>query len=154
VLAGAEAGVDPVQAGFAVGLFAVDGSPLWRRAVPAGLVAGRTLPGWTVSRAGGKWSYRDPDDLVPDGIVRVVIRRLHDAGPGAYWFKLIGKRGILGLTAGELPRSLQVAFTAVEDLATGPCAGADLAGGSVEQLAPEPAVASCRWLGQVALTCR
>ncbi len=95
--------IDPLAYGVRFQIQDSGGASLFTRVVPGGAKAGATAPGWMVNATGTRWIFRDRFGLLPGGISRVMVSDRSQLRPGAYKFKLSGRKADFQVTPSDLP---------------------------------------------------
>ncbi|GIW41769.1 MAG: hypothetical protein KatS3mg076_2346 [Candidatus Binatia bacterium] len=113
--------IDPLAHGFEFRVDDKDGVPVFHRVIPRGRPSGRGLAGWKVNRKKTRWVYRDPRDVLEDGIRRVVVRDLSSQNPGTFRFRVRGRRGDFRVDPAALPLEVTVILGGPDEGALGVC---------------------------------
>jgi hypothetical protein len=114
--------VNPLTDGFT---FRVNGDSgvLFSRQIPGGAPPTPGAAGWTVNRAGTRWTFNDRDDTDGDGITKViVINRSSPTRGTLYKFRVKGKDNNFQIPVPDLPPTLLVGFGAPAQIGAGQCA--------------------------------
>jgi hypothetical protein len=96
------------------------GQPLYNRVLPRAAPIANGAPGWTVNKAGTKWTYRDRRGAVAGGVVRATIQQ--KSQPGVYGFSVGGKAANFQIDPAALPLELIVVLGGLDEAAAGQCA--------------------------------
>lgn len=95
--------IDPIANG--VSFAVVDrnsGAVLVSRSVPGGAAAGNGLPGWKVNNGLTRWTFKDRDGGLADGVISMVVTDKSRRTPGLFQIRVRAKGGDFRFTSEEV----------------------------------------------------